>query len=225
MLRPRTIKPLHRHAADAALRLADLCFTRQTTPTEYISFSSGTSTATFFCATRKISLFPITDISSARSEGSRSTSKVRITSGEHGKPAQGYHRQFFGSGVCFAHSFSFPEWVKISGRRELSLARCHFFTQSAVITTLLTVLSDGTVYITSVMTPSMTLRRPRAPIFISMALSATASSAPGQTPARRRRSPSVPCTALPWSFSARSGCGRGRPASGNPATLRQADDL
>ena len=52
-------------------------------------------------------------------------------------------------------------------------------TQSAVTTTFSMLGSEGTLYIMPVMTCSITLRRPRAPIFISMALSAMAPSASG----------------------------------------------
>ena len=52
-----------------------------------------------------------------------------------------------------------------------------FRTQSPVTTTLLMVGSEGTVYMMSVIIFSITLRRPRAPIFSSMALSAMAPSA------------------------------------------------
>ena len=126
MLRPRTIKPLHRHAADAALRLADLLlYAADDADGIHIFFFRNVYRDIFLRHEKNIS---VPDHGHFQRAERRLTLDVKGKDhvGEHGKPAQGYHRQFFGSGVCFAHSFSFPEWVKISGQRELSLARCRF---------------------------------------------------------------------------------------------------
>ena len=111
--------------------------------------------------------------------------------GEHIQSPQGQQRQADDFGCCFAHSLLLSGGVLLS--QLLSLRRMVGFssplTQAAVMITFCTVGSEGMVYMSSVMTLSITLRRPRAPILRWMALSAMASRAAGSysssTPSKR----------------------------------------
>ena len=76
--------------------------------------------------------------------------------------------RLFHSSCLSVQSFTCTTWAPVP-----------FRTPSAVMITLLIVESEGTAYMISVMIPSITLRRPRAPILRSMARSAMASSASG----------------------------------------------